>query len=98
MESREQTLKKLAKEYVWWQPPEKTLANKNDFIAQILNLGTWEDTQIMIGLFSENEIKHALKNHSPGIITEQSWHYWHIKLLHCHPEKVPPLPKRKIPT
>ncbi len=90
-------LKKMALKYIWWKSPEQSLQNEQKIIAKIMDIGDYEDVQILIHLFGEQRLQDALKNAEPGMFNERSWAYWHYRLGLSHSEQIPPLPKRAFP-
>lgn len=89
----DQKAKELAKKYVWWKTPEDALADETHFIAQLMTLGTLEDTQWLRGNFSDDELREVLNQAPPGVFNGRAWHYWHLRLK---VEPVPGLPERRV--
>ncbi len=84
----------MARKYVWWQAPERSLAEPQLFLAQIMTLGTVEDVRWMLSRTPERDLRRVLHNPPIGVFNGRSWSYWHLK-LDCLP--VPPLPARRLP-
>jgi hypothetical protein len=84
-------LENIAREVVWWEPPEVTLSDQNDFLCRVMVLGTWEDVQHVEKVFGEEALRAALIHSRPGVFDPASWYYWHYRLGFEH---VPELPKR----
>jgi hypothetical protein len=84
-------LKQIAREVVWWEPPEITLADQNDFLARVMARGFWKDIVHVQSLFGDDALREALQRSRPGVIDIASWHYWHHRL---RLEPVPALPQR----
>ena len=76
MISHEQ-LTRLAKELLWWQPPEVSLANPRRFLAQVMTLGTWEEVQTVQEAFGGDALQDALRHAPAGVFDRPSWCYWH---------------------
>ena len=85
-------LRRVATELVWWQPPETTLAQPRRFLAQVMNLGTWDQLQIVKQAFGWDVFQDALRNAAPGWLDCRSWALWH----QAFGWPVPPLPKRSL--
>jgi hypothetical protein len=67
-------------------------------IAQVMNIGTFEDTSQLVEIVGEEVMREVLKNAEVGMFNARSWHYWHYRLALAKKEnEVPPMPKRKIP-
>jgi len=84
----------MARKYVWWQPPERTLADRPLFLAQMMNLGTADDIRWLLSLVSTSELRDALRDAPIGIFNPRSWHFWHLRLGLTPP---PELPVRRLP-
>jgi hypothetical protein len=96
MENREEVLRQLAK-YIWWQPPEETLQNESRLIAQVMNIGTWEDSCLLERVIGEEGMINALRLAQPGWFTPRKWYYWHYYLGIAKRENdVPEMPTRKF--
>jgi hypothetical protein len=90
----EPLLESIAREVVWWEPPEVTLSDTDDFICRVMARGFWEDAQHVERVFGEEAFRKALRNCKAGAMDAGSWHYWHYRL---GLEPVPPEPRRNLP-
>ena len=88
-------LYRLAKRYIWRQSPEKTLTRPRELIAQVMNIGDFDDARALLDAVGEEHFKEAILNAQPGWFSARSWNYWHYRLglIACNTEP-PPLPKR----
>lgn len=86
----------FARKYIWWRPPEVTVKDRHRVIAQVMNLGTFEDVQALRQQVGEMEFKQVLREARPGEFSERSWNYWHLILGLSQPHAVPPLPVRRF--
>ncbi len=86
-------LKQLARRYVWWNTPEWALKHVNILLANIMNLGNWDDIQLLRKTMGDEALKQVLRRAPAGYFNYRSWDYWHIK-FGIRP--IPPLPKRKL--
>ena len=84
----------MARKYVWWQPPERTLADRLLLLAQMMTLGTVDDVRWLVGRVSEDDLRAVLRDPPVGIFNGRSWTFWHLR-LGCHP--APELPARPTP-
>lgn len=66
----------IARELFWWQAPEVSLSNPRRFLAQLMTLGTWQETQLARSAFSRDDFKDALLNAPAGVFDLRSWAYW----------------------
>lgn len=76
--STEAALARIAAKYVWWQPPEVTLARPHHFLCQLMTLGTAEDVRTARRAMGDQAFVDALKHAPPGIMDAKSWNYWHL--------------------
>jgi hypothetical protein len=82
----------VARELIWWQPPDITLENPRRFLAQVMNLGTWDHIQTVKREFGLNDFRDALVNAEAGWFEPRSWALWH----HAFGLPVGPMPKRSL--
>jgi len=91
MASPDPLLEKIAREVVWWEPPEVTLSDPNDFLCRVMARASWKDIRYVEKLFGEDAFREALRRCRPGVMDPASWHFWHY---HLGVEPVPEPPKR----
>jgi hypothetical protein len=51
----------LARKYIWWQPPERTLRDRHRLLAQVMDIGTHSDVEALRAALGDEEFKHALR-------------------------------------
>ena len=84
----------MARKYVWWQSPERTLEDRRLLLAQMMTLGTADDVRWLLSRVSTSELCHVLRDPPIGIFNRRSWNFWHLRLgLTPTPE----LPTRRLP-
>ncbi len=86
--------RKMARKYVWWQPPAATLADAPLFLAQLMTLGTADDVLWLLSVTSDDDLRGVLRDPPVGVFNARSWSYWHLRLGF---ESVPDLPVRRLP-
>jgi hypothetical protein len=91
--SAEETLREIAAKYVWWQPPEATLAWPARFLCQLMTLGTAEDVRSVRRILGDAAFIEGLAHAPPGVMDPKSWNYWHLFFK----REPPPLPERPLP-
>jgi hypothetical protein len=69
-------IEQVAKELIWWQAPEVSLANPRRFLAQVMTLGTWQEVQLVREALGWEAFKEALISAPPGVFDGPSWAYW----------------------
>lgn len=88
-------LRPLAARYVWWKTADDALRYPERVVAQVMNIGTFEDVQLLNQIISDEELRGVLRRAEAGQFTPRSWHYWHYRLGLSQPGEVPPLPSRR---
>jgi hypothetical protein len=86
----------FARKYIWWQTSETAVASPHRVIAQVMNIGTFDDAQALLRRVGEAEFKETLREARPGEFSERSWHYWHLVLGVTQPDTIPPMPVRRF--
>lgn len=84
----------LARRYMWWADPAEARDQRDLLLAQLMQLGTWDDVQRARELFGDDAFRQALRKAPAGVLDARSWNYWH---LFYGIEPVPPLPERPLP-
>jgi hypothetical protein len=93
MQVYDQQLQRIARGVVWWEPPETTIADQNNFLCRVMARGFWEEAKFVEKVYGENAFREALENAKPGVFDLASWHYWHHRLGF---DSVPERPTRKF--
>ena len=72
-------LKKF-KPFLWYHDLEKMdlIKDKRRIITNVLNLGTKEATDLLLQIYSKEDIKKELRNPLPGEWNNKSLNYWSI--------------------
>ena len=89
-------LKSLARKYVWWKTPDEACAMPERVIAQVMNLGDFEDVQLLASHVGDDVLRDVLVHAQAGQFNERSWHYWHYRLGLAEVGHVPALPVRRF--
>jgi hypothetical protein len=84
----------VAKRVVWFEAPERALADPVRFLAYAMTYGAHEDMAAIRRHVSNAEMIEALDKAPPGIIDGRSWAYWNAIVGRYPP---PPMPKRGLP-
>lgn len=88
----------MAKKYIWWQTPDEAIAWPERVIAQVMNIGDFDDAKSLMEITGHQALIKVLRNAQAGWFNERSWHYWHYRLNLSEPENVPAFPIRKFIT
>ncbi len=83
----------LAARVIWFESPEKALADPVRFMAYVMAHATPEDLVVVRRYVSDDDFREALDKAPPGIIDPRSWAYWNLKFGRYPP---PPMPQRKL--
>jgi len=89
-------LKSLARKYVWWKSPEEAVLFPHRIIAQVMNLGDYDDVQKLANMAGDDLLREALSNAEAGEFNPRSWAYWHYRLGLAPSGQVPAMPERKL--
>jgi hypothetical protein len=83
----------LARRLVWFEPPEKALADPIRFLAYAFRHARGSDMAVIREYVGDDDLRDALRRAPPGIIDPRSWAYWHL-MLDAGP--APSLPSRAL--
>lgn len=90
-------LGEFARKYIWWLTPAEALDYPARIVAQVMNLGEFNDARRLVEALGEDTLRAVLARAEAGQFNARSWHYWHYRLGVAQPGKVAPLPVRRIP-
>ena len=85
-------LLRVARRVIWFEEPERALADPVQFLAHVMVFGTVEDLKALRGIVSKDEYREVLEQAPPGVFDARSWAYWSL-VCGCKP--APPLPVRR---
>lgn len=89
-------LRGLAGKYIWWKTPEEAMSMPERVIAQVMNLGDYDDVQLMANQLGDSLLINVIVHAEVGQFNERSWHYWHYRLGLANPNEVPSMPVRQF--
>lgn len=89
-------LRTMAKKYIWWKAPDDAIAMPVRVIAQVMNIGDFDDVRLLVECLGESYLREVVKKAEAGQFNGRSWTYWHYRLGLSQPGRVPALPVRKI--
>lgn len=95
--AQRELLRRLAAKYNWWKPPEEALRLPQCVMAQVMNIGDYDDAQAMAQALGDDVLREVLRGAEVGVFDARSWTYWHYRLHLAAPGQVPPLPMRRLP-
>ena len=82
-------LQKLARKYIWWKTPEEAVARPDRIVAQVMNIGDYDDVQSVVHAAGTAYLCEVLKHAEVGQFDARSWTYWHYRTGLSDPGKVP---------
>jgi len=86
----------LAQKYIWWKSPQDAVDQPERVIAQVMNIGDFEDVQRLEALAGTEMLVDVLTQAEIGQFTPRSWSYWHYRLGIAAIGEVPALPSRRL--
>ena len=92
----QESLKPLARKYIWWKTPEEAVVMPQRVIAQVMNIGDYADVQALAAQVGDEVLRHVLTHAEAGQFNERSWAYWHYRLGLSSVDQVPALPVRRF--
>lgn len=87
-------LRAVAAQVIWFEDPEKALADPLRFMAYLMTYGTPDDVATVRRYVDDADWREAVENAPPGIMDARSWAYWNV-MVDRYP--APPLPRRNLP-
>ncbi|MDH2909882.1 MAG: hypothetical protein PXZ07_07215 [Candidatus Eremiobacteraeota bacterium] len=91
-----ESLAELARKYLWWRSPEAAMRSPNRVIAQVLEMGDFDDVQRAIETFGERALIDVVECAEPGWLSPKSWAYWHYRLRLTPYDRTPPPAPRRV--
>ena len=91
-----ETLRALAAKYIWWKTPDEAMQWPERVIAQVMDIGDWDDVQALVSEVGDDALREVLAHAQAGQFSPRSWAFWHYRLGLCEVDKVPPLPVRRF--
>jgi hypothetical protein len=70
----------VARRVIWFEPPEKALADPIRFLGYLMTYGTVADVAVARRYVDLDDFRTALEHAPPGIIDERSWAYWNAMI------------------
>lgn len=88
-------LRLLAAKYIWWKTPDEALRQPERVVAQIMNIGDYDDMQLLKKQAGVDYLREVLARAEAGQYNARSWAYWHYRLGLAAPGQVPRQPRRR---
>ncbi len=85
----------LAKRYFWWSAADENGHSLPRMIAQIMQLGSYDDILSLEGITDRDVLADVMRNSAAGWFDDRSWDFWRGRLSHSDSGDIPELrPKR----
>lgn len=75
-----QTLEKLGRKYLWWEPVGDRPHSEDRIVAQTMNLGTYDDILLLEQTIGKPRLVEIMLHAEPGWINDRSWEFWRGRL------------------
>ena len=87
-------LRTAAERCVWYEPPERAVADTARFAAHVMTYGAVSDVTALREQLTTDDLRAVLDAAPPGIFDPRSWSYWNLMVGR---REAPPLPERVLP-
>jgi len=94
--TKDDYLKRWAIRYVWWRTTKEALRFPKTIVAQVMELGDYNDVVDLLRLMGEDFLRNVLQQAEAGQFSPRSWAYWHYRLGLADLDRVPCMPVRKV--
>jgi hypothetical protein len=89
-------LETLSRKYIWWKTASQALAMPERVVAQVMNIGDYNDMHMLAQQMGDAASRHVLLHAQAGQFGARSWAYWHYRLGLARVGQMPPLPIRSF--
>src|SRR5215218_11008903 len=94
----EDLIETLGRKYMWWSPTGDSPHPPARIIAQVMNLGTYEDIRRLESAVPPERLAEIMGNAQPGWFSARSWEFWRGRLSACgRPSRTSPREGRFVP-
>jgi len=90
------SLKQLANKYVWWKTPDEAVCMPERVIAQVMNIGDYDDVRELSRQVGDDVLRKVLLHAQVGQFGKRSWAYWNYRLGLASVDDVPAMPVRRF--
>ena len=90
------SLKQLANKYVWWKTPDEAVCMPERVIAQVMNIGDYDDVRELSRQVGDDVLRKVLLQAQAGQFGKRSWAYWNYRLGLASVDHVPAMPVRRF--
>ena len=83
----------FGRKYLWWRPVDGQPFSQDRIVAQVMNLGTYDDILQLEEALAQSHLVDVMLNAEPGWFSDRSWEFWRGRLSYATgamlPEKAP---------
>lgn len=70
----------LGRKYLWWRPVDGQAFPDDRVLAQVMNLGTYDDILTLEKVFGQARLAAIMVHADPGWFNDRSWEFWRGRL------------------
>jgi len=70
----------LGRKYLWWRPVDGSPFPEDRIVAQIMNLGTYDDVLQLEEALGSARLADVMLHAEPGWFSDRSWEFWRGRL------------------
>ena len=85
----------LRRRYLWWEPVGGEPHRPERLVAQIMNLGTYDDIRRLEALLEPAALAEVMLHAQPGWFSPRSWDFWRGRLSRDAAARLPPSPPKR---
>jgi hypothetical protein len=94
--SEEALIAEFDRRYMWWRPIGGGPHTRERVIAQVMNLGAYEDIRRLERMLGREALGEVIRNAAPGWFTPRAWEFWRGRLSAAGIEIAPTPPQRSF--
>ncbi|MFL5121834.1 MAG: hypothetical protein ACJ8C8_15410, partial [Microvirga sp.] len=79
----EDLIETLGRKYMWWPPTGDRPHPPARIIAQVMNLGTYDDIRRLESAVPPERLAEVMRDAQPGWFSARSWEFWRGRLSAC---------------
>jgi hypothetical protein len=93
--SEDALIAEFDKRYMWWRPIGGGAHSRERVIAQVMNLGSYEDIRRLERVLGREALGEVMRNAAPGWFTPRAWEFWRGRFSASGVD-VPPRPPQRL--
>ena len=93
--SAPELIAELGCKYIWWEPVGNAQHAPDRIIAQVMNIGTYDDIRRLEKTLGFARLAEAMLGAAPGWFSARSWDFWRGRLARETSAEIPAEPPRR---